>query len=76
MYEGKILDGRNRFKACQEVGVELITREYTGSNPVGFVLSLNKERRNLTKGQLAAIAVEALPFLRQRQGSGKELGMI
>lgn len=61
LYEGKILDGRNRFIACQEASVAIQTREYSGSDPVRLVFSLNKERRHLDKSQLACVAVEALP---------------
>ena len=61
--DGKILDGRNRFKACQEVGVDPIVEDYQGSDPLGFVISSNKERRHLTPSQKAAIAVDYLPLL-------------
>lgn len=62
IYEGMILDGRNRFKACQEVGREIIFNEYVGDDPIGHVLSLNKERRHLTSSQLACVAVDLLPL--------------
>lgn len=77
LYEGKILDGRNRFKACEAVGVEPRFEKYGGSDPVGFIISLNLARRNLTKDQLAVIAVEALPLFeaeaKKRQGTRTDL---
>lgn len=58
--DGKILDGRNRYRACQELGIEVRTRDYTGESPVSFVWSLNGARRQLSKSELAAVAVEML----------------
>lgn len=63
--EGMILDGRNRYRACCELGLSPVFRTYTGSSPVAFVWSLNGERRHLTHGQRSAIAVEMLPELQQ-----------
>ena len=60
--EGKILDGRNRYRACVELGIEPETTNYTGNDPVGFSLSLNLHRRHLTSDQRAAIAVDVLPL--------------
>lgn len=56
LYEGKILDGRNRYKACLESGSEIKTREYTGNDPLGFVVSLNLKRRHLDTAQRAMVA--------------------
>lgn len=63
--DGKILDGRNRYRACQETGIEPAFREYTGDTPVAFVWSLNGERRHLTDSQRGAIARKMLPELRE-----------
>ncbi|WP_262965149.1 MT-A70 family methyltransferase [Methylobacter psychrophilus] len=62
LYEGLILDGRNRFKACQETDIPIRTVEYTGLNPVSDVISMNLKRRHLNSDQRACIAVDALPF--------------
>jgi hypothetical protein len=60
LYEGQVLDGRNRYRACQGVGVEPIYREFTpeidGVDPLDFVISKNASRRHLTVGQLAGLA--------------------
>lgn len=60
IYEGRIIDGRNRYKACQELIRRPTTREWDGKGSlVGFILSLNLHRRSLTTSQRAAIANEA-----------------
>jgi len=61
LYEGKILDGRNRWAACQIAGVEPKTKEYTGDQPTAFAVSLNDRRRHMNKGALAAVAAELEP---------------
>jgi N6-adenosine-specific RNA methylase IME4 len=72
-YQGKIIDGRNRYRACIEAGVEPKYQEWSGEGLlVAFVVGLNLNRRHLTSSQKAVIAVEMLPFLeadaKERQG--------
>ena len=65
LHEGKIVDGRNRYKACLEVGgnVERF-QEWDGvGSLVEFVVSLNTKRRHLTPSQLAVAAQFCLPVL-------------
>src|SRR2546423_14874072 len=61
LYEGKILDGRNRYLACKLAGVEPCYQEYTRDEPVQFVISKNIQRRHMTPWQRAFVALEALP---------------
>lgn len=58
IYEGQILDGRNRYRAASSQGVEFEVREYLGDDAVGFVVSLNLHRRHLTESQRAAVAAK------------------
>lgn len=53
LYEGAILDGKHRHRACVELGIEPRFRQYEGTDPAGFVFSINVAHRHLEKGQLA-----------------------
>lgn len=65
--DGAILDGRNRFAACNLAGVEPQFSEWklNGESPTLFVISKNLHRRHLTTAQRAAIGVEMLPLLEE-----------
>jgi ParB-like chromosome segregation protein Spo0J len=66
LFEGKILDGRQRYRACQDVKAELFFENYRGGDPVGQVISRNVKRRHLTSSQKAMIA-DRLANLRRGQ---------
>ena len=70
-YRGQIIDGRNRYKACSELGIAPACREWDGKGElVAFVVSLNLHRRHLTESQRAMVAakVASLPAGGIRQG--------
>lgn len=58
LYDGKVLDGRHRYYACQETSTAPTFREYKGSDPRGFVVSLNLKRRHMDATQRSAVAAE------------------
>jgi hypothetical protein len=60
VYDGAILDGWNRYRACQALGISPAIKTFDGDQAAALrlVMRTNK-RRNLNKGQWATIAVEA-----------------
>ena len=64
IFNGCILDGWNRYKACLETNVQPVFEYFEGDEKQAFEYSLkaNQDRRHLTKSQLAAIAIEAEPL--------------
>lgn len=60
IYQGEIIDGWNRQRACDEIGIkpEYVTFNGTDVEAIALVMRTNK-RRNLNSGQWACIAAEA-----------------
>jgi ParB-like chromosome segregation protein Spo0J len=61
VYEGKILDGRNRYRAVLQAGHQFRLKDqdfkpYTGPKPLEFVISANVHRRHLDTSQRALTA--------------------
>lgn len=54
--DGKILDGRNRYAACEIADVPPLFLEYGGTDPLAFVVSHNLNRRHLDESQRGMIA--------------------
>lgn len=71
LHEGKILDGRNRYLACELAGVEAKTVNYEGEDALGFSLAQNLERRHLSESQRAMIAAKVATIRHGGQGGKK-----
>ena len=79
MWEGLLLDGRNRLAACAICGVEPSFKQYEGNSPVTFVISANIKRRQLDASQRACVAVELEPMFaveakKKQEEAGKKYG--
>ena len=77
IYEDKIIDGWNRYKACKELNIEPNFKEFKGDKKeaVVFILRTNN-RRDLTPYQRSIIALEYAPYFeekakeKQKEGGG------
>lgn len=64
LFEGKILDGRNRYRACVLGGVEpkfvKFEEIHSGEDALEWLILKNTSERPMTKAQLAAAALDLL----------------
>jgi protein gp37/ParB-like chromosome segregation protein Spo0J len=73
-YEGKILDGRNRYLACKAGCVEPHYVAYEGNDPIGYAISLNEQRRHMDIGQRALVAAKLSNLSNGRPAMEKTAG--
>jgi ParB-like chromosome segregation protein Spo0J len=74
LFEGKILDGRNRYRACEMKGITPATVDVNTDDPFAFVASANIHRRHLDASQ-RAMAASKLATLRdgeRKQGASQD----
>jgi hypothetical protein len=80
--DGRVLDGRNRLRACKRLGIEPRVQrvDVDPDGAVALVLSLNLVRRHLTSAQRAFVALEVRQHFekearrRMRAGGGGQAG--
>lgn len=76
--EGQILDGRNRYNACLELGIEPDYRIWdSDGSPAAYVASLNLHRRHLDASQRAMVGARLKEHFaeeaKQRKGARTDL---
>lgn len=57
LFEGQVLDGWNRYRACLKARVNPLTTTYRGADPVSYVRAQNLLHRHLSASQRAAAVV-------------------
>lgn len=76
-HQAKILDGFTRYHACLEAGVVPRFVEFDGDDPLGFVISTNVHRRQMSPSQRALAAAQMHLYLNsQVEGSRLPIGSV
>lgn len=73
VFEGQVLDGRNRWRAANALQIECPTKVYEGSDPAAFVVSLNLHRRHLSESQRGMVAAKLETLEHGRPGKDANL---
>jgi ParB-like chromosome segregation protein Spo0J len=75
-YQGKILDGRHRYRACLEARVEPAFAPFHGTDQEAFnlVVAENLQRRDLTPEQRLDVASRLISALRERAKASAKAG--
>jgi hypothetical protein len=62
--DGRLLDGKNRVRACELAGVEITSdmTEVHHGDPLAFVISKNDQRRHMTEEQRRATRAKLAAF--------------
>ncbi len=65
LFQGTLLDGRNRAHACRRLGCRVKARQFIGTHAqaVEYVTDTNVQRRELSASQKACAAVDLIPFV-------------
>ena len=79
LYQGDILDGRNRYLAITRFGKTKPRYENVNpESPIAFTISHNEKRRQMNDGQRSYCAALAMPFFeteaKKRQAKGQAKG--
>jgi ParB-like chromosome segregation protein Spo0J len=71
LYQNEILDGRNRYLACQRAGIEPRFVEFKGTREQArsLVISANIHRRHLSPDQRRALLAELIKAPEQEQSA-------
>lgn len=78
LLDGAILDGRNRYRACEAAGVTPRYETFQGDSTAAlhYVLSKNIHRRHLTSSQRAVLALEIEPLFAEAAKKRQQLNAV
>ena len=74
--EGRLLDGRNRSRACEMLGIEPETVTYGGDDLAEYVIDCNVTRRNMSTGARAMAAALVLAADGKRENGRWQRGVV
>ena len=72
-FEGKVLDGRHRLRACKELGIPVAVLDFVGSteDALVYVLQANQYHHDYGAGQRAAVAAMLMPDVSEMVAQGR-----
>lgn len=74
-YQNKVLDGRNRYRACKQLDIEPKCEEWDGQGSVvSFIVSKNLTRRHLDESQRAMIGARILDMFKEEAEARMKAG--
>ena len=74
--DGRIIDGRTRYAACQALNVEPETVVYEGSDVLEFIQDANSSRRHVSTGARAMITAQMMVAAGLRKNGKWEYGAV
>ena len=75
LLDGKILDGRHRYLACQELDIDCPTMVMSDASPNDIITSMNIHRRHLTVSQRALFRAGLLDYIREQALARKKASL-
>ena len=75
LLDGKILDGRHRYLACQELDIDCPTMVMSDASPNDIITSMNIHRRHLTVSQRALFRAGLLDYIREQASARKKASL-
>lgn len=71
VHEGRVLDGRNRLRACYDLCIIPVVKEWSGEagSPEAFVIAANLNRRHLSQSQKALSAARLILHREKHEGA-------
>ncbi len=66
-----LIDGRNRGRACEQVGIKTTFTHYDGPDPFAYVVSHNLHRRHLAESQRAMVGARLKEVLERDNPADK-----
>lgn len=67
LFEGKVLDGWERYMGCLQKGITPKFKEYTGTDPGAVAFGTNMIRRRLSSVQKAVFAAEYMLYVEENE---------
>lgn len=74
--DGRIVDGRNRWRACRDLGVDCPSNTFVGSDEqlLAFIVSMNLHRRHLDESQRSMVAARLATLKDGQRKSASPIG--